>query len=633
MVLSGGYFLSKNITETKQSQIRTSLQNNLQKIDTIAHSMEQKADELALFGSTLSVHNKKNTFSELNKITENYLTQSFKLFPDSIGGGIWFEPFSLVENQKYYGPYAYIEKGRVYFTWDLSKASYNYFDWDWYTVALPKNWDRTKPRPQKNYWSAPYKDGAGTIQLLITVASIIHNSSGKIIGVSTVDWSVERLLSIVEEHKPTPNSHTFVVDNKSGLILLYTIDHSKKLDRLQNVALLNQIFDSLNTRTIKIENEIYLLMTSKTHNDMTYGVLVPEKDIFGYRNTILWGEMVAIFFFTSLFYLIYLKIVERLKNQIDSRTKHLEKNKKELVYLNQKLHLMINATTDSILQLDIQGNILMLNDSAAKRLGSTVEQLLGAQLSDQLEECYVARQKVIIEKVFFTGKAAKIEDARDGYFFLIDYYPIFKEENVESVVVFAHDITEQKKSQMEIEHLAFHDFLTQLPNRRLFIDRLEYTLTIMTRSRSCAAVLFMDLDNFKPLNDLYGHAIGDLILQETATRLQEGLRDSDVVSRFGGDEFVILLTNLSNSHDEARTYVLQVAEKIRLKINEVYKFDVQKNNHLEQTEHSCHVSIGISLFCDPKINPEYIIGEADKAMYEAKEQGKNRIVMYDIKSI
>ncbi len=188
------------------------------------------------------------------------------------------------------------------------------------------------------------------------------------------------------------------------------------------------------------------------------------------------------------------------------------------------------------------------------------------------------------------------------------------------------DITERKQLEDQIRQLAFYDALTQLPNRRLFNDRLSQALLTEKRRGSCGAVLFLDLDNFKPLNDLHGHAVGDLLLVEVARRLHTCVRQADTVARFGGDEFVAILGELHGDRAQAAAQALTVAEKVRSSLSEPYHLLVHSDVQGDVTiEHHCSASIGVTIFVPCETNETDILVAADAAMYEAKKGGRNTI--------
>jgi diguanylate cyclase (GGDEF)-like protein/PAS domain S-box-containing protein len=185
------------------------------------------------------------------------------------------------------------------------------------------------------------------------------------------------------------------------------------------------------------------------------------------------------------------------------------------------------------------------------------------------------------------------------------------------------DISNLKKSEQEIHQLAFYDPLTQLPNRRLLMDRLQKAMAVSMRSGHYGALLFLDLDHFKMINDTQGHAMGDLLLTEVANRLQTCVREGDSVARLGGDEFVVLLEELSNQSDEAATRAEMVAEKIRTELNKTY---LLKDFQCQTTP-----SIGLCLFRGHLESVEDLLMHADVAMYQAKSSGRNAIRFFDPK--
>jgi diguanylate cyclase (GGDEF)-like protein/PAS domain S-box-containing protein len=185
------------------------------------------------------------------------------------------------------------------------------------------------------------------------------------------------------------------------------------------------------------------------------------------------------------------------------------------------------------------------------------------------------------------------------------------------------DITEQKNAEMQIHQLAYFDSLTELPNRRLLQDRLQQAMAVSARNQHYGAVIFLDLDDFKTLNDTKGHSIGDHLLIEVGKRLIASVRDGDTVARLGGDEFVLILENLSVGASEAATQAELVAEKIRSALCESFQFD--------DLEVRTSPSIGIVLFQDHHDSLDSLLQHADSAMYQAKQAGRNTIRFFDPK--
>jgi len=185
------------------------------------------------------------------------------------------------------------------------------------------------------------------------------------------------------------------------------------------------------------------------------------------------------------------------------------------------------------------------------------------------------------------------------------------------------DITERKKSDDEIHRLAFYDPLTNLPNRRLLIDRLQHALASSERSGKHGAIMFIDLDNFKIINDTKGHDFGDMLLVEAARRLQSCVREGDTVARLGGDEFVVMLEDIKGDMEQSVTLADEIGEKILATLNQPYAFNDEKF-------HST-ASIGINLFVNRELSADTLLKHADIAMYQAKGAGRNTLRFFNPK--
>jgi diguanylate cyclase (GGDEF)-like protein/PAS domain S-box-containing protein len=183
------------------------------------------------------------------------------------------------------------------------------------------------------------------------------------------------------------------------------------------------------------------------------------------------------------------------------------------------------------------------------------------------------------------------------------------------------DITERKAAETEIQQLAFYDPLTQLPNRRLMMDRLHHALANSARSSLMGGIFFIDLDNFKTLNDTRGHDQGDKLLQQVAQRLKLCMREEDTVARLGGDEFVVMLEGLNESATEAANQAKTVGEKILLALNQAYELD--------GADYRSTPSIGVTLFMGHKDSVDELLKRADVAMYQAKSAGRNTLRFFD----
>ena len=183
------------------------------------------------------------------------------------------------------------------------------------------------------------------------------------------------------------------------------------------------------------------------------------------------------------------------------------------------------------------------------------------------------------------------------------------------------DIREQKDKEKVLEYQATHDNLTGLPNRLLLLDRIEHAITKIVRHKIVGGLIFIDLDNFKEVNDTLGHDIGDALLIMVAKKIKEVIRDEDTIARIGGDEFIVLLDNVGSNKVDAKINITTLAEKIKDTLNGI--------THIEGYINVSTPSIGVTLFSDASVSVKDIIKQADTAMYVAKKQGKNSIEFFD----
>jgi diguanylate cyclase (GGDEF)-like protein/PAS domain S-box-containing protein len=192
------------------------------------------------------------------------------------------------------------------------------------------------------------------------------------------------------------------------------------------------------------------------------------------------------------------------------------------------------------------------------------------------------------------------------------------------ILCISRDITASKAAEDKIRSLAFYDPLTRLPNRRLLLDRLHQSIAASTRSGRKLALLFVDLDNFKAINDTFGHEVGDLMLQEVAARLSNCIREADTVARLGGDEFVVMLEDLSEFPEEAAAQAMAIAEKTLASVNRPYGLN---GNQCQSTS-----SIGIALLGNDRETASELLRQGDFAMYQAKAAGRNTVRFFSFAS-
>lgn len=189
-----------------------------------------------------------------------------------------------------------------------------------------------------------------------------------------------------------------------------------------------------------------------------------------------------------------------------------------------------------------------------------------------------------------------------------------------------HDVTERYEAQQKMRELAFHDHLTGLPNRVLFYDRLKQALLNVKRKACYAALVLVDIDDFKSINDSFGHLAGDELLKQLADRMQACVREVDTVARYGGDEFVIVLHDLDADKTQASTYVTHIMTQLLDTLAHPYQFDAPSRQ--DQTcMQVCTVSMGVTLFNANASSEDTLMQSADEAMYQAKNAGKNTFVI------
>ena len=279
----------------------------------------------------------------------------------------------------------------------------------------------------------------------------------------------------------------------------------------------------------------------------------------------------------------------------------------------ERLRSIIDQNTDGMLIVNHQHQIVFANPAATRLFNCSINQLLDTPFTwIRLSENTPSREvEVDLNNTGQPNACLEIRATAINW----DCEPAF--------LVTLHDITERKAAEKRIHQLAFYDELTQLPNRFLFMDRLKHALSMAERNRIAGALLFLDLDNFKILNDTHGHAQGDQLLRQVALRITSCVRECDTVARLGGDEFVILLSELSKSVEDAANQAEITSEKILAEFREPFK--------LGRHQHFTTASIGVSLFTGKPISVDELMKQADLAMYQAKAAGRNTLRFFDPK--
>jgi diguanylate cyclase (GGDEF)-like protein/PAS domain S-box-containing protein len=316
----------------------------------------------------------------------------------------------------------------------------------------------------------------------------------------------------------------------------------------------------------------------------------------------------------------------RTEEQLQSLNTSLEQKVEE-----RTADLRISATAfethESLMITDADGVILRVNQAFTDTTGYTAEEAVGQtprllKSGHHNADFYRAMWEAILGAGKWQGEIIDRRKNGEIYPKWLTITAVKGNDGVVTHYVGSHiDITERKVAEEKIQHLAFYDSLTNLPNRRLLIDRLQQALASSARSNREGALLFIDLDNFKNLNDTLGHDIGDLLLQQVAQRLISCVRDGDTVARLGGDEFVVMLENLSERPLEAAAQIEAVGEKILGALSQSYQ--------LASYEYQSTTSIGVTLFGDHDHAVDELMKQADIAMYQAKKSGRNNLRFFD----
>ena len=295
-----------------------------------------------------------------------------------------------------------------------------------------------------------------------------------------------------------------------------------------------------------------------------------------------------------------------------------------MVLENEVANMTLDSIGEAVLRTDIQGKVTYLNRKAEEMTGWRREEARGRPMTDVLQlienvggPAVGNAVGIAIQEDQATKETAECTNCilvrRDGFQCGIErkVTPIQDQDgSVTGAVVAFHDVSAAQAKSLEMSHLAHHDSLTDLPNRVLFNDRLTQAIALAKRQSKRLAVMFVDLDHFKKINDSLGHDVGDKLLQSVAGRLIACVRRSDTVSRLGGDEFVVLLAQVEHAEDAAHS-----ARKILRALAAPHIID---NKSLD-----INVSIGVSTYPDDGEDAEGLINRADNAMYEAKEHGRN----------
>jgi diguanylate cyclase (GGDEF)-like protein/PAS domain S-box-containing protein len=289
-----------------------------------------------------------------------------------------------------------------------------------------------------------------------------------------------------------------------------------------------------------------------------------------------------------------------------------------LLSLSMRFSTSLASISEAFVTLDLTGCFTYLNQESERLLQRTAEKLLGKTISLEFGEVVGELIKSNLEQAITTNRRVEFEAffAAIGKWLEVRIHPF-----EEGLAVYFRDISARKTAEEKIHHLAFYDALTDLPNRQLLLERLEQALLAVDMTQQLAALMFIDLDNFKTLNDTLGHLKGDLLLQKVATRLRSCVRQQDTVARLGGDEFVVLVQSLGPQPEVAFSKAQIVANKVLAVLREPYD--------LAGFEHHSTCSIGVTTFGGLRSSVSDLLKQADLAMYQSKSLGRNTVCFFD----
>lgn len=303
-----------------------------------------------------------------------------------------------------------------------------------------------------------------------------------------------------------------------------------------------------------------------------------------------------------------------------------KKTEQLLAKERQRLEYILEGTNVGTWEWNVQTGETIFNDHWASIIGYTLDEISPVSIDTWMKFAHpddLVRSSELLEKNFnkeldFYECEARMKHKNGNWIWVLDRGKVatWTEDGKPLLMCGTHkDITQRKDNEEKIKHLATHDSLTGLPNIRIVNDHISLTTEMAKRKGSKVAILFIDLDGFKSVNDRYGHNIGDSLLKKTASRLLDSVRKVDTVARIGGDEFLIVLTDL-----ESELIAANIAAKV---IKEVSKPII-----INQIKMNVGASVGISIFPEDGHKSDELIKKADKAMYEIKNSGKNNYIFY-----
>ncbi len=448
-------------------------------------------------------------------------------------------------------------------------------------------------------------------QFVEIIKTPVLGNKEQVIGIQGVFWDISQRFLKDQEQKQQENLLTVIAEHSPDFVLL--------LDKQLNVVYINRTIKGVDKNSImgkylpdlaegqKAEVEQQLNNTLNTHRIGCYKTHYRAPD----------GQLH--FFETRVTYIASSDDIAQLHLTSRDVTEHLLHDQQL-----QEAAAVFTHTSEAIVIIDYYGEITNANQAFSNLSGLPLNQILGRQFKIILgestsEERYGEILKIITQKGFWQGEQEITTPANKSLTVRVAASAIRNEDNIiHSYVILVTDITQQKQHQRQLERIAHYDALTGLPNRYLLSIRLDQHMQAARRHNKRLAVLYIDLDGFKEINDQFGHQTGDSVLIEVSSKINTTLSKKDIIARLGGDEFVIVIPNVDD-HDDMTDYFKQILE--------TFKKPIESNKGKQELS----ASLGITFFPQQyAADADHLIRQADTAMYQAKIHGKNRFEYFDV---
>ncbi len=460
----------------------------------------------------------------------------------------------------------------------------------------------------------------------------IHDDAGAIIGLFGIARDISDLRSVAKELEAQQQFSRSLIENLPGIFYLYVYPENRLvLWNKRHEDLLGYSAEEMKDRHILDwhlpENREATL--AAVEEVMTKGAAAIEAPLLAKDGRQIYFALNGVRFDThDKTYLMGVgtDITEHRKTE-------------EALRVSEEWHRLIaDSVSDVIWTMDLAGRLTYVSPSVVKLRGYTVEEVMQQSMEDYLapDSLPVAHEELgrfvatiaagLRPKDVRCELEQRCKDGSTVWTEITASVMFDAKGNFVSILGVSRDVSERRQMEAQVRQMAFHDPLTSLPNRRLLHDRLSQAMATSRRSGLYGGLMFIDLDNFKPLNDTYGHEVGDLLLIEVARRLNACVREMDTVARYGGDEFVVIVGELEVDRDESTLRASLVAEKIRTALAEPYRLPIERDGTGdEMLEYHCTASIGLTVFSGSDASREEILKWADAAMYQAKVKGNNSV--------